>query len=106
LRQQEKDLRNNRHNYNNDPYFYTAANYRYRRGRYYETNQYGANLFREAVNNGYQQGFLAGQADCQDRWHSNYPGSHAYQDANYGYGGFYVPQADYHYYFRQGLRRG
>lgn len=68
LRQQEKNLRNNRHNYNNDPYFCTGANYRYRRdSRYCETNQYGANLLRETVNNGYQQGFLAGRADRQDR---------------------------------------
>ena len=33
-------LQNERHDYNNDPYFYTAPNYRYNRGgRYYETNR-------------------------------------------------------------------
>ena len=26
----------------------------------------------------------------------------AYQDANYGYTGMYIPQTDYNYYFRQG----
>ena len=90
-RQQEMSLRNDHHNYNSDPFFYTASDYRYRRGgRYYETNQYGANVLREAVNNGYREGFLAGQADRQDRWRFNYQGSYAYQDANYGYGGYYV----------------
>ena len=32
--------------------------------------------------------------------------SYAYQDANYGYGGFYVDRADYNAYFREGFRRG
>ena len=36
-------------------------------GRYYETNQYGADLLRQAVNYGYDQGVRAGQADRQDR---------------------------------------
>ena len=106
-RQQELSLQNGRHDYNSDPYFYTAANYRYNRGgRYYDTNQYGANELRGAVNNGYEQGFLAGEADRQDRWRSDYQDSYAYQDANYGYDGYDVDQADYNYYFREGFRRG
>ena len=45
-----------RHDYDNDPYFYTAPIYRYNRGgAYYETNQYGADLLRQAVNNGYRK---------------------------------------------------
>jgi flagellar biosynthesis/type III secretory pathway protein FliH len=43
-----------------------------RGGSYYETNEYGADLLRQAVNNGYQEGFRAGEADRQDRWHSDY----------------------------------
>ena len=35
-----------------------------------------------------------------------YQSSYAYQDANYGYGGYYVDQDDYNYYFREGFRRG
>ena len=31
---------------------------------------------------------------------------YAYQDANYGYNGYYVDQDDYNYYFREGFRRG
>ena len=108
LRQQQVFLQNDGHpDYDNDPYFYTAPIYRYRRGgRYYETNQYGADLLRQAVNYGYQEGFRAGQADRQDRWRSNYRGSYAYQDANYGYNGYYVDRDDYNYYFREGFRRG
>jgi flagellar biosynthesis/type III secretory pathway protein FliH len=107
VRQQDIRLQNERHDYNNDPYFYTAPSYRYNRGgNYYETNEYGANLLREAVNYGYEEGFRAGQADRQDGWASNYQDSFAYQDANYGYDGYYVAQDDYNYYFREGFRRG
>jgi hypothetical protein len=106
-RQEQNRLRDDRHDYDNDPYFYTASNYRYNRGgRYYETNQYGANMLRQAVNYGYQEGFQAGQADHQDGWRSDYQNSFVYQDANYGYNGFYVDQDDYNYYFRQGFQRG
>ncbi|MEK6324519.1 MAG: hypothetical protein AABN33_22995 [Acidobacteriota bacterium] len=95
------------YNYNRNSYFYAAPNYRYSRGgSYYETNQYGANLLRQAVNYGYEQGFRSGQADRQDRWNSSYQDSFGYQDANYGYSGYYVDQNDYNYYFREGFRRG
>jgi len=96
-----------RHDYDGDPYFYTPSSYRYARGgRYYETNQYGADMLRQAVNAGYDQGIRAGQADRQDRWDFNYRSSYAYQDANYGYSGFYVDRSDYNAYFREGFRRG
>lgn len=106
-REQERRLRNERHDYDHDPYFYTAPIYRYHRGdAYYETNQYGADLLRQAVNYGYQEGFRAGAADREDRWRADYRDCYAYQDANYGYSGYYVDQADYNYYFREGFRRG
>jgi hypothetical protein len=95
------------YNYYNDPYFYTPPTYRYlRAGRYYETNEYGARVLREAVNDGYEQGFRAGVADRQDGWRFDYRNSYAYQDANYGYVGFYVDRVEYNYYFREGFRRG
>jgi len=107
MRQQQMRLQSEQHDYSNDPYYYTAPSYRYNRGgSSYETNQYGADQLRQAVNNGYEQGFRAGQADQQDRWKANYQNSYAYQDANYGYSGYYVNQADYNYYFREGFRRG
>ena len=59
------------------------------------------------MNNGYEEGFQAGQADRQDNWRSgSYQNSYAYQDATYGYNGYYVTQAEYSYYFRQGFQRG
>ena len=107
-RSRQQQLRNqNIRRYNNNPFFYTAPNYRYSRGgSYYETNQYGANLLRQSVNNGYEEGFQAGRADRQDRWAFNYEDSYAYQDANVGYEGYYVDQDNYNYYFREGFRRG
>jgi flagellar biosynthesis/type III secretory pathway protein FliH len=71
-----------------------------------QTNQYGADVLRQAVNNGYEQGFRAGQADRADRRRASYRTSFGYQDANFGYGGSYVDQSDYNYYFRAGFRRG
>jgi len=108
LRQQQIRIDNQRnYDYNNDPYFYTPPSYRYfRGGRYYETNQYGAKLLRQAVRYGYREGFRAGEADRQDRWASSYRDSYAYQDANYGYNGYYVERDDYNHYFREGFRRG
>ena len=108
MRQQQVRLDNDRdHDYNRDPYFYTAPTYRYNRGgSYYETNQYGADLLRRSVNYGYEEGFRTGEADRQDRWRSDYRDSYAYQDANYGYTGYYVDQDEYNYYFRQGSSRG
>ncbi|MCX6538468.1 MAG: hypothetical protein NT151_05980 [Acidobacteria bacterium] len=95
------------YNYRSDPHFTTAPSYRYSRGgQYYQTSQAGADLLRQAVNYGYEQGVRAGMADRQDRWGSNYQNAYAYQDANYGYGGFYVDRADYNTYFREGFRRG
>jgi hypothetical protein len=107
LRQQQIHLRDHRFDYDRDPYFYTAPIYRYNRGgRYYETNQYGAKMLRQAVNHGYEEGFRAGKADRDDRWRGNYRDSYAYRDANYGYSGYYVARSDYNHYFREGFRRG
>jgi flagellar biosynthesis/type III secretory pathway protein FliH len=95
------------HDYNNDPYFYTAPTYRYTRaGRTYQTNRYGADLLKQSINRGYQEGVQAGQADRQDRYRGNYQSTYAYQDANVGYTGMYVDQGEYNYYFRQGFQRG
>jgi flagellar biosynthesis/type III secretory pathway protein FliH len=106
LRQQQLRLQTAR-NYSNDPYIRTAPSYRYAySGTTRETNQYGADLLRQAVNYGYQEGVRFGQADRQDGLPANYRNSFAYQDANYGYSGYYVDQADYNYYFRQGFQRG
>jgi hypothetical protein len=107
LQRQQAQLRAAR-NYNNDPYYSTANSYRYTRGgRTYETNQYGAEALKRALNYGYEQGVRAGDADRRDGYRSaSYQSSYAYQDANYGYDGRYISQADFNYYFRQGFQRG
>jgi len=107
LRQQQYRFSALNYNYYNDPYYYTPANYRYSYGgRWQSTNCYGADLMRQAVNYGYQEGLRAGRADRDDRWRSDYRNSYAYQDANYGYNGYYLGQDQYNYYFRQGFQRG
>lgn len=108
LREQQVRLRDtNDYDYDRDPYFSTAPDYRYyRSGKSYETNEYGADSLREAVNHGYEEGFRAGQADREDGWEADYRNSYAYQDASYGYNGYYVDQDEYRYYFREGFRRG
>jgi len=107
LRQQQAALMNARYDYNNDPFYYTGANYRYQRdGRYYQTNEYGIDALKRALNTGYKEGFHAGRADREDRWHSDYRSSFAYQDANYGYDGRYLQQDEYNHYFREGFQRG
>jgi hypothetical protein len=108
LRRQQYEVEQARYyNYNQDPFFYSAPTYRYSYGgRAYETNQYGADLLRQALNTGYEEGYQAGQADRMDGWRADYRNSYAYQDANFGYNGMYVQQNDYNYYFRQGFQRG
>lgn len=108
LRQQRVTLESRRsYDYRSDPYFYTPPSVRYfRQGTYYETNQYGADLLRRAVDYGYEEGWRTGEADFEDRWDDGYEDSYAYRDANYGYGGEYVDQSEYNYYFREGFRRG
>jgi hypothetical protein len=107
LYRQQSQWASQRYDYYNDPFFYTPANYRYSfGGQRYETNRYGADLLRDAVRQGYQEGLRAGRADRMDGWRPDYRTAYAYQDANYGYNGYYVRQDAYNHYFRQGFRRG
>jgi hypothetical protein len=108
VRTQQRQMQDDRAFVTNRTSFIAAdSSYRYSRGGvWFETNQYGATLLRQAVNAGYDEGFHSGQADRQDRWASNYQDSFEYQDATFGYGGHYVDQTEYSYYFREGFRRG
>jgi hypothetical protein len=106
LREQQRRLRYE-HDYENDPYFYVAPSYRYYRGgRYYEVNRYAADLLRQAINNGYEAGYRAGRADREDSWRYGYQDCYAYEDATFGYVGYYLDVNEYRYYFREGFRRG
>jgi hypothetical protein len=107
LRAQRLQLMQARYDYYNDPFYYTAPNYRYRRaGQYYMTNQYGMRKIEQALQAGYNEGYRAGRADREDRWRYDFRSAFAYRDANYGYDGRYIAQDEYNYYFREGFERG
>ena len=106
LAEQQRQLQAAR-DYSRDLYITAPYTYRYYvSGNQRLTNQYGADVLRQAVNYGYQEGFQSGRADRLDGYPANYRNSYAYSDANYGYTGYNVDQSDYNYYFRQGFRRG
>jgi flagellar biosynthesis/type III secretory pathway protein FliH len=77
----------------------------YRNGGYYNTDYRGAELLRQAVNRGYQEGFRAGQADRNNRRGGSWNNSSIYRDGNYGYQ-TYVDRSQYQHYFQQGFQRG
>ncbi|HEV7642463.1 MAG TPA: hypothetical protein VGO50_00850 [Pyrinomonadaceae bacterium] len=84
----------------------TRNRYRvYHNGSYYQTDNRGAELLRQAVNKGYQQGFNAGKNDRSYRRGGSYNNSSMYRSGNYGYQS-YVDSSQYQYYFREGFKRG
>jgi len=81
--------------------------YRYNiRGVYRETSQYGADVLRQAVNQGYEQGYRAGSIDRDDGAPANFQRALDFETDGFGYTGAYVPQSDYSYYFSEGFQRG
>jgi len=81
--------------------------YRYNYGgQWYSTSRYGADMLRDAVRRGYQEGLRAGRSDRHRRWDRGYRDSRMWIDASYGYSSNYVRRADYQHYFRQGFDRG
>ena len=77
----------------------------YRNGSYYQTDYRGAELLRQAVNEGYRQGYRQGQLDRRYSRNGGYYGSTIYQSGTYGYR-TYVDRSQYQYYFQQGFQRG
>jgi hypothetical protein len=106
--EQRRNLRNKHdHDLRNDPFFDAPPRFRYyRSGKFYNVNQYVADVLRDAVDYGYDEGYLAGRADMEDGWRYNYEDGYAYEDATIGYTGYYVDLNEYRYYFREGFRRG
>lgn len=101
---------NNGYNtYNNGYSTYNNGNsgyYRvYRNGGYYQTDYRGAELLRQAVNSGYQQGYRQGQMDARYGRGGSYYGNNVYRMGTYGYQS-YVDRSQYQYYFQQGFQRG
>jgi hypothetical protein len=76
-----------------------------RNGSWYNTDQRGADLLRQAVNEGYRQGFNAGRSDYQGSRRSSWSNSNIYRTGTYGYQNG-VDRGQYQYYFRQGFQRG
>jgi hypothetical protein len=77
----------------------------YRNGSYYNTNGQGVELLRQAVNEGYRQGFEAGRSDRNDRRRGDWSRSSVYRTGTLGYQ-TQVNRSQYQYYFRQGFQRG
>jgi hypothetical protein len=77
----------------------------YRNGSYYNTDNRGAELLRQAVNAGYQQGYQAGRQDRSGRRGGTWTSNGVYRSGTYGYQS-YVDRSQYQYYFQQGFQRG
>ena len=76
-----------------------------RDGRWYTTDHRGADLLRQAVNEGYRQGFNAGRSDYQGNRNGSWSNQSGYRTGTYGYQNG-VDRGQYQYYFRQGFQRG
>ena len=112
LRDYQADARDDRYDQNRgyrnygDSRYNQGRNYRiYRNGSYYTTDSRGAELLRQAVNNGYQQGYREGQMDRSYGRNRGYYSSNVYRSGLYGYQS-YIDQNQYQYYFQQGFQRG
>jgi hypothetical protein len=86
----------------NSPY----ARYRVvRSGSNYMTDSRGAMLLREAVNQGYREGFNAGRSETNGNRDNSWSNLPTYRTGTMGYQS-YVDRGQYQYYFRQGFQRG
>jgi flagellar biosynthesis/type III secretory pathway protein FliH len=84
----------------------TEGRYRiYRNGSYYNTDNRGADMLRQAINEGYRQGFAAGRSDYSGRRRSSWSNNNMYRTGTYGYSSG-VDRNQYQYYFQQGFQRG
>jgi hypothetical protein len=101
LRQDRIRLQSFNYNDYGDPIYSYSRN-----GSSFYLNQYGADLLQRAINDGYDEGYRAGSADRQDGWQFDPENTDAFQDATFGYDGYYVDINEYQYYFREGFHRG
>lgn len=104
LREFRSEVRDDRRDWNRNNNRSRA--YRlYRNGQYYNIDERGANLLRQAVNSGYQQGYQQGQVDRRYGRNGGYYNSNVYRSGVYGYQS-YVDRSQYQHYFQQGFQRG
>jgi hypothetical protein len=84
---------------------YRSGMYRiYTNGQYYNVDNRGYSVLREAVNRGYQQGYRAGIRDRRYGMY-NYHRDSLYMSGTYGYSSV-VARNQYQYYFQQGFQKG
>lgn len=84
----------------------TVGRYRVNRdGRWYNTDNHGAELLRNAVSEGYRQGFTAGRSNMNSNQRISWTDSTIYRSGNMGYQNT-VDRGQYQHYFRQGFQRG
>lgn len=76
-----------------------------RNGSYYNTDYRGAELLRQAVNDGYRKGFEVGRRDRSGNRRIGWSDSNVYRTGTVGYRD-HVNRGQYQYYFRQGFQRG
>jgi hypothetical protein len=96
---------NNNNRYYNPTYGNSGMLRVYRNGSYYEVNARGAAMLRQAVRNGYQQGYREGQVDRRYGRGYDYNNSRLFRSGTYGWSSA-VSQDQYQYYFREGFQRG
>ena len=66
----------------------------------------GAELLKQAINVGYQQGFKTGKDDHKAKRANNFNDSLIYQNGTYDYQSGVADLNLYQFYFRQGFERG
>ena len=106
IRKQERRIEKQQRKLARQQARYDQLRYRvYRNGSYYNVDQRGADLLRQAVNSGYQQGYRQGRRDASGRSRYGYNNYSLYRNGNYGYQS-YVDSSTYRHYFQQGFQRG
>lgn len=84
----------------------TAGRYRVQRGSsWYNTDNRGAELLRNAVTEGYRQGFIAGRSNMNSNRRVSWTNSNVYRTGTMGYQNG-VDRGQYQHYFREGFQRG
>ena len=76
-----------------------------RDGSSFQVDSRGAELLRNAVRRGYQQGYRAGVNDRRFGRGYNYYNNSMFRSGTFGYAS-YVARNQYQYYFQQGFQRG
>src|ERR1043166_348105 len=92
--------------YNSNNSYNNVGRYRiYTNGSYYSTDSRGVELLRQAVRNGYAQGYNEGRRDRRYGRGYDFYNNNMYLSGTYGYQS-YVDRNQYEFYFQQGFQKG